>query len=166
MNWATIIPVLLGSGIALATSISVEYMKLRQTSETANRERDNAMRQQSREGLHTLVTEVQDSLQEMILLASDMIEGAPDDEQYTHFRKLSIGTIRLVSRLPDESWRNDVKEVINLARNAVWSRADDASDESVRRALKEASENYEEVLDRVAEPIQEFFKLARPIVKA
>jgi hypothetical protein len=161
MNWATIIPILLGSGIALATSISVEYMKLRQTSETANRERDNAMRQQSREGLHTLVTEVQDSLQEMILLASNMVEGASDDEQYARFRELSISTIRLVSRLPDESWRNDVKDVIKLANSAVGSSADGASDESARRALMQASENYEEVLDRVAEPIQQFYMLAR-----
>jgi hypothetical protein len=69
MDWGTIIPVLIGSGVALVTSISAEYMKYRQTTEAAARERDNAVRQQSREGLHTLVTQVQDSLSKMILVA-------------------------------------------------------------------------------------------------
>jgi hypothetical protein len=165
MNWATIIPVLLGSGIALATSISVEYMKYRQTSETAARERENAVRQQSREGLHALVTQVQDSLQEMILLAASMPDGALDEEQQAgrraRFRDVTIGTIRLVSQLPDEKWRKSVKEVISLTNSAVTSNENGASDESAERKWQQATAKYEEVMERVAEPIQKFYMLAR-----
>lgn len=165
MNWATIIPVLLGSGIALATSISVEYMKYRQTSETAARERENAVRQQSREELHALVTQVQDSLQEMILLAASMPDGALDEEQQAgrraRFRDVTIGTIRLVSRLPDEKWRKSVKEVISLTNSAVTSNENGAPDESAERKWLQATAKYEEVMERVAEPIQKFYMLAR-----
>lgn len=161
MNWATIIPVLLGSGIALVASISVEYMKYRQTTEAAIRERENAVRQESREGLHALVTQVQDSLQEMILLAANMPDGALDDEQHARFRDVIIGTIRLVSRLPDEGWRKDVKEVISLANSAIASRENGSSDESAELEWEQATAKYEEVMERVAEPIQKFYMLAR-----
>jgi hypothetical protein len=161
MNWATIVPVLLGSGIALATSISVEYLKYKQTTEAATRERENAMYQQSREGLHDLVTKVQDSLEQVILSAGKMLDGAVDDEQYAHFRDVTIRTIRLVSQLPDEKWRNGVKKVISLANSAVASGENGTPDESAKRTWRQAAEEYEEVLDRVAKPIQEFYMLAR-----
>ena len=122
MDWATIIPLLLGSGVALVTSVSVEYLRYRQTSKAATQERENAIRQQSREGLHTLVTQVQDSLQEMILLAASILDNAVSDEQEAaqraRFRDVMIGCVRLVSRLPDEEWRTSVKEVISLANRA------------------------------------------------
>ena len=161
MNWDTIVPVILGSVIALATSISVEFMKYKQTTDSAARERENAMRQQSREGLHALVTQVQDSLQEMILLAANMPDGSHDDEQHAHFRSVIIGTVRLVSRLPDEQWRKDVKEVIRLANSAIASRENGTSDESAEQEWEQATAKYEEVMERVAEPIQKFYMLAR-----
>jgi len=162
MNWATIIPVLVGSVIALASSVSVEYLKDQQTTKTAIRERKNAVLQQSREELHTLVMQVQDSLEQMIRLADKIRndELGSDDRAGlgTQFRDVTLSIVRLVSRLPDEAWRNSVNEVIKLANKAIVN--PDEADEDVDSVWNRATKQYEEVMERVAEPLQKFYSLA------
>jgi len=162
MNWATIIPVLVGSVIALASSVSVEYLRDQQTTKTAIRERKNAVLQQSREELHTLVMQVQDSLEQMIRLADKIRndELGSDDRAGlgTQFRDVTLSIVRLVSRLPDEAWRNSVNEVIKLANKAIVN--PDEADEDVDSVWNRATKQYEEVMERVAEPLQKFYSLA------
>ena len=162
MNWATIIPVLVGSVIALASSVSVEYLRDQQTTKTAIRERKNAVLQQSREELHTLVMQVQDSLEQMIRLADKIRndELGSDDRAGlgTQFHDVTLSIVRLVSRLPDEAWRSSVNEVIKLANKAIVN--PDEADEDVDSVWNRATKQYEEVMERVAEPLQKFYSLA------
>ena len=161
MDWATIIPVLVGSGIALASSVSVEYLKYRQTTEVSRRESEDALRQQSREGLHVLVTEVQDSLEQMIMLASKLPGNRLSEEAAAalrmQFSNVTIGIMRLVSRLPDGEWRNSVKEVIGLVNQATEVGAPGGEADPI---WIQATEKYEEVMDRIGEPLQKFYLLA------
>lgn len=160
MDWGTIIPVLVGSAVALVTSISAEYMKYRQTTVAAARERENVVRQQSREGLHTLVMQVQDSLSKMILVAHKMADAAVGVEEEAslrgQFRDVTLDLARLVSRLPEKPWRESVSNAVKLANQAV----EGASDEESDAVWAQAAQRYEEALDGVAEPLQKFYKLA------
>jgi len=161
MDWATIIPVLAGSGIALASSVSVEYLKYRQTEGVSRRVSENTLRQQSREQLHMLVTDVQDSLQQMIKLAAKLpdnrLPADAESELRAEFRNVTLGIMRLVSRLPNEEWRNSIKEVISLANQATEVGGPDGVASQI---WAEATERYEEVMDRVGEPLQRFYALA------
>jgi hypothetical protein len=164
MDWATIVPVLVGSGVALATSVSVEYLKYRQTTDVAVREREEAVRQQSREGLHTLVTQVQDSLEKMIRLAAKMPGDALSVEEEARLRAefsdVTLGIVRLVSRLPDKGWRDSVNDVIKLTNRSTVRQGEGSLDEDVDSIWAQATSGYEDVMERVAEPLQKFYKLA------
>jgi len=101
----------------------------------------------------------------MILLAASILDNAVSNEQEAaqraRFRDVMIGCVRLVSRLPDEEWRRSVKEVISLANRASTPPHEaGAPDEDVDEAWPQATTKYEEVMDRVAEPLQKFYTLA------
>lgn len=163
MDWATIIPVLVGSGVTLTSTVSVEYLRYRQTSTAANREHEAALRGQSRGELHALVTQVQDSLQEAILIAANVSDVAQNDDEaktalQSRFREVTIGCIRLVSRLPDREWRDSVKGVIGLI-NAAYA-VEVGGSGKAEAEWEQATMKYEQVMDEIAEPIQDFYSLA------
>jgi hypothetical protein len=168
MDWATIIPVLVGSFVALASSVSVEYLKSKQAGRAAVREREDTLRRQSREEFHTLVTRVQDSLQEMILLAHKIVSSTPGDRQEAaelraSFREAAIGCVRLVSRLPANEWRDAVSEVMKLTNRAIAAHDEGAPEED--EVWANATTTYEQVVGRLAQPLQEFYALALSSVR-
>jgi hypothetical protein len=147
-----------GGVLAVSSTATVEFFKDRRERLRAEADRKAVEAADARTAYHGLVSALQDAIERVMHLASELVLQDFDEDgsarRREELRRAELDCEKLLSRLPDKPRRDAVLEVVRVADQIRRSQ----NVEVVYRLLADAREPYNTALDTLAVPLRNFYR--------
>jgi len=166
-QWFAVVTLVLGSAVALTSTLLTQAIKARQDRAAARDQMEAESSRLSLEELRKLLAELQDAFEQFVeaingvaeSLYSDDAQQQPTQEQQQlaeeKLRTAHLHCVLILSRLPDDTW---IKQANGLIDSAIAQLHAAGSAEEAGKVTELAWKKCSELLLATGEPFREYYR--------